>query len=117
MITDILLLDFFNTLGMPTSTTVSIVFELLGAAIVMAIIKISASGDGLNQLNNYINTAKATQIIFGILLSVVVAFSVGAIIQWISRYLLTFYIEETSSFQKSFIWWNFIGRTFQLYLN
>ena len=81
----ILLLDFFNTLGMPTSTTVSIVFELLGAAIVMAIIKISASGDGLNQLNNYINTAKA-QIIFGILLSVVVAFSVGAIIQWISRY-------------------------------
>ena len=86
MITDILLLDFFNTLGMLTSTTVSIVFELLGAAIVMAIIKISASGDGLNQLNNYINTAKATQIIFGILLSVVVAFSVGAIIQWISRY-------------------------------
>ena len=101
MITDILLLDFFNTLGMPTSTTVSIVFELLGAAIVMAIIKISASGDGLNQLNNYINTAKATQIIFGILLSVVVAFSVGAIIQWISRYLLTFYIEETSSFKKA----------------
>ena len=101
MITDILLLDFFNTLGMPTSTTVSIVFELLGAAIVMAIIKISASGYGLNQLNNYINTAKATQIIFGILLSVVVAFSVGAIIQWISRYLLTFYIEETSSFKKA----------------
>ena len=97
MITDILLLDFFNTLGMPTSTTVSIVFELLGAAIVMALIKISVSGDGFNELSNYINTTKATQIIFGILLSVVVAFSVGAIVQWVSRFLLTFYSDETSS--------------------
>ena len=101
MITDILLLDFFNTLGMPTSTTVSIVFELLGAAIVMALIKISVSGDGFNELSNYINTTKATQIIFGILLSVVVAFSVGAIVQWVSRFLLTFYIDETSSLKKA----------------
>lgn len=101
MITDILLLDFFNTLGMPTSTTVSIVFELLGAAIVMALIKISANGDSIADLNNYINTAKATQIIFGILLSVFVAFSVGAFVQWISRYLLSFYLEETSIFKKS----------------
>ena len=101
MITDILLLDFFNTLGMPTSTTVSIVFELLGAAIVMALIKISVSGNGFNELSNYINTTKATQIIFGILLSVVVAFSVGAIVQWVSRFLLTFYIDETSSLKKA----------------
>ena len=101
MITDILLLDFFNTLGMPTSTTVSIVFELLGAAIVMALIKISVDGAGFDALSNYINTTKATQIIFGILLSVVVAFSVGAIVQWVSRYLLTFYIEETSPLKKA----------------
>ena len=101
MITDILLLDFFNTLGMPTSTTVSIVFELLGAAIVMAMIKILANGGGIGELENYINTTKATQIIFGILLSVVVAFSIGAIVQWISRYSMSFFLEETSPVKKA----------------
>ncbi len=101
MITDILLLDFFNTLGMPTSTTVSIVFELLGAAIVMAIIKIMASDAGLSELGNYINTTKATQIVFGILLSVVVAFSIGALVQWFSRYLLTFYLADNSIWKRS----------------
>ncbi|MGB2404741.1 MAG: inorganic phosphate transporter [Flavobacteriaceae bacterium] len=101
MITDILLLDFFNTLGMPTSTTVSIVFELLGAAIVMALIKISGSGGGLDELSNYINTSKATQIVFGILLSVVVAFTIGALVQWISRYMLSFYIEKNSAFKRA----------------
>ncbi len=94
MITDILLLDFFNTLGMPTSTTVSIVFELLGAAVAMSLIKISASNGSLFDLTNYINTEKASLIIFGILLSVIVAFSVGAIIQYISRSLLSFRFEE-----------------------
>ena len=94
MITDILLLDFFNTLGMPTSTTVSIVFELLGAAVAMSLIKISASNGSLSDLTNYINTEKASLIIFGILLSVIVAFSVGAIIQYISRSLLSFRFEE-----------------------
>ena len=88
MITDILLLDFFNTLGMPTSTTVSIVFELLGAAVAMALIKIGADNGSFSEVVNYINTEKATQIILGILLSVVVAFSVGAIVQYISRVLL-----------------------------
>ena len=84
MITDILLLDFFNTLGMPTSTTVSIVFELLGAAVVMSLIKIAQSNtETISDLGNYINTAKATEIILGILLSVVVAFSIGALIQYI----------------------------------
>ncbi len=101
MITDILLLDFFNTLGMPTSTTVSIVFELLGAAIVMALIKIYANGNGIAELSNYINTTKATQIVFGILLSVVVAFSIGAFVQWVSRYMLSFYIDKNSTFKKS----------------
>ena len=94
MITDILLLDFFNTLGMPTSTTVSIVFELLGAAVVMSLIKIANSSGDYSELWNYINTDKASEIIFGILLSVVVAFSVGAFIMYISRLMLSFKFEE-----------------------
>ena len=89
MMTDILLLDFFNTLGMPTSTTVSIVFELLGAAVVMSLIKIFSDSGNLMELFTYINTDKATQIILGILLSVFIAFTIGAIVQWISRALLT----------------------------
>ena len=96
MITDILLLDFFNTLGMPTSTTVSIVFELLGAAVAMSMIKIIADGGSFSEIVNYINTSKAFQIIMGILLSVVVAFSIGAIVQWISRILLSFDFEKKS---------------------
>jgi phosphate/sulfate permease len=94
MITDILLLDFFNTLGLPTSTTVSIVFELLGAAVAMSLIKIAASNESITALGTYINTEKATIIIFGILLSVVVAFSVGAFVQYIARALLSFKFEE-----------------------
>ena len=89
MMTDILLLDFFNTLGMPTSTTVSIVFELLGAAVVMSLIKIFSDSGNLMELSTYINTEKATQIILGILLSVFIAFAIGALIQWISRAILT----------------------------
>ncbi|MDA9056296.1 inorganic phosphate transporter [Flavobacteriaceae bacterium] len=92
MITDILLLDFFNTLGLPTSTTVSIVFNLLGAAVVMSLIKISNSDtQTFADLSNYINTKKAMQIITGILLSVVIAFSVGAVVQWFSRVIFTFH--------------------------
>lgn len=98
MITDILLLDVFNSLGMPTSTTVSIVFELLGAAVAMALIKIAAGGGDFSEVVNYINTSKASQIIFGILLSVVVAFSIGAIVQWVSRLLLSY------DFQKKAVW-------------
>ena len=93
MITDILLLDFFNTLGMPTSTTVSIVFELLGAAVAVSLIKIFAVGGEFSDLSQYINVAKATQIIFGILLSVFVAFSIGAVVQYVSRILLSFKFE------------------------
>jgi len=98
MITDILLLDVFNSLGMPTSTTVSIVFELLGAAVAMALIKIAAAGGDFSEVVNYINTSKASQIIFGILLPVVVAFSIGAIVQWVSRLLLSY------DFQKKAVW-------------
>ena len=90
MITDILLLDFFNTLGLPTSTTVSIVFELLGAAFCMTFIKLSGNSDTLLHLGEYINSDKAIEIIVGILLSVAIAFTVGALVQFITRLLLTF---------------------------
>ncbi|MDE3742362.1 inorganic phosphate transporter [Maribacter polysaccharolyticus] len=101
MITDILLLDFFNTLGMPTSTTVSIVFELLGAAVAMALIKIGIAGGSFVEVVQYINTTKATEIILGILLSVVVAFSVGATVQYVSRLLLSFNFEKKSKWAGS----------------
>jgi len=96
MITDVLLLDFFNTLGLPTSTTVSIVFNLLGAAVMMSLFKISQS-DALTlaDLPSFINTKKATEIITGILLSVVIAFSVGAFVQWVSRVLFSFNTQKT----------------------
>ncbi|MGS2727504.1 inorganic phosphate transporter [Psychroserpens sp. BH13MA-6] len=96
MITDILLLDFFNTLGLPTSTTVSIVFELLGASVCVAVLKIYSenSQQSLLDLGKYINNEKAIEIILGILLSVVIAFSVGAIIQYFSRLLLSFKFES-----------------------
>ena len=93
MITDILLLDFFNTLGLPTSTTVSIVFELLGAAVAMALLKIY-TGDANEQLIAFINVTKATQIVLGIFLSIVFAFSIGAIVQYISRLFLSFQFQE-----------------------
>ena len=94
MITDILLLDFFNSIGMPTSTTVSIVFELLGAAVAVSLIKIYSAGGDSSMLPEYINVAKATQIILGILLSVFVAFSTGAVVQYVSRLLLSYNYEQ-----------------------
>ena len=97
MITDILLLDFFNTVGMPTSTTVSIVFELLGAAVAMALIKIYAVDGDFGDVIEYINTSKATQIIFGILLSVFVAFTIGAIVQWFARVLLSYNFDAKAT--------------------
>jgi len=99
MITDILLLDIFNSLGMPTSTTVSIVFELLGAAVCISLLKISASdSQSFSDLWNYINHETATKIIFGILLSVVVAFSVGAIVQFSSRLIYSFNFEKRATY-------------------
>jgi len=90
MVADILLLDLFNTFGMPTSTTVSIVFELFGAALVMALFKISNSEASLEQLGQFINAANALKIISGIFLSVVVAFTVGMLVQNIARMLFSF---------------------------
>ncbi|MBN1482137.1 hypothetical protein EH223_07765 [candidate division KSB1 bacterium] len=94
MMTDIMLLDLFSTFGMPTSTTVSIVFELLGAAVAISMAKIIDLGQSMSELVNYINTAKALAIISGILLSVVIAFTAGAILQAIARFIFTFDYER-----------------------
>jgi phosphate/sulfate permease len=90
MITDVILLDMFNTFGMPTSTTVSIVFELLGSAVAVSVVKIKNLGGSLGELSNYINSEKALAIITGILLSVLIAFTVGALVQYITRLIFTF---------------------------
>jgi len=93
MLTDILLLDLFNTFGMPTSTTVSIVFELLGGAVAIAMIKVMNNNTG--EIGDYINSGKALAIISGILLSVVVAFSVGALVQYITRLVFSFKTDRS----------------------
>ncbi len=99
MITDILLLDIFNSLGIPTSTTVSVVFELLGAVVCISLIKIFGNdSQSISDIWNYINHEKAIQIINGILLSVVVAFSVGALVQFISRLIYSFNFEKRGAF-------------------
>jgi phosphate/sulfate permease len=103
MLTDILLLDLFNTFALPTSTTVSIVFELLGAAVAVSLIKISALGDSAGTLVRYINSSSALLIITGILLSVIIAFTVGLIIQWIVRTLFSFDYEKTLKYWGS-VW-------------
>lgn len=94
MLTDVILLDLFNTFGLPTSTTVSMVFEILGAAVGVAIIKISQTTGDYSHLAVYINSGKALAVISGILISVVIAFSFGAVIQWFSRLLFTFSYEK-----------------------
>ncbi len=90
MLTDVLLLDLFNTFGLPTSTTVSIVFELLGAAVAVSLFKIHFAADSYFTLVEYINTGKALAIIMGILLSVVIAFGCGVVVQFAARLLFTF---------------------------
>ncbi len=87
MATDIILLDVFNSLGMPTSTTVSMVFELLGASFALTMLKISAEG---GTYADYLNTSKAMEVIFGIFVSVPIAFLGGLIIQYITRIVFTF---------------------------
>lgn len=101
MIADVILLDIYNTFGLPTSTTVSIVFDLLGAAVGVAIVKISNSGQSMQDLALYINSGKALAIMTGILVSVVLAFSVGAIIQYITRVIFTFNIRHNLKYFAS----------------
>lgn len=95
MMTDILLLDFFNTIGLPTSTTVSIVFELLGASVAVALFKIIGSNGEFAGMSTFINTDSAMMIIAGIFISVIIAFSVGLIIMAIVRFAFSFNIMRT----------------------
>jgi len=90
MITDVILLDAFNTFGLPTSTTVSIVFELLGSAVAVSLVKIKSLGGTLGDLSQYINSGKALAIISGILVSVIIAFTIGTLVQYLARLLFTF---------------------------
>lgn len=94
MIADIVLLDTFNSLGLPTSTTVSIVFELLGSAIAAAAFKLYMEGGSFQLIFDYINTSKSLTIISGILISVVVAFFSGAVVQYIMRLIFSFHYER-----------------------
>ncbi len=88
MVTDVIVLDVFNSHGMPTSTTVSLVFELLGGAFVLALLKMSA--DGSLAMSDLLNSSKALSVIIAIFVSVALAFVTGAVVQWISRLIFTF---------------------------
>lgn len=90
MVTDVVLLDVFNTLGLPTSTTVSMVFELLGGTFILAILKIIGDETGILSLGDMMNTEKALSVIMGIFLSVAIAFIAGTIVQYISRLIFSF---------------------------
>lgn len=92
MVTDVVLLDIFNTFGMPTSTTVSMVFELLGASFAFVVIKMAGDASTLG-MADYLNTSKALEVIMGIFLSVPIAFIFGALVQWITRIIFTFNLK------------------------
>jgi len=92
-VTDIVLLDLFNTYGMPTSTTVSMVFELMGATFCVALVKIATTANALS-FGDYLNTEKALTIIFSIFLSVAIAFVFGILIQWVSRLIFSFNLRS-----------------------
>jgi phosphate/sulfate permease len=96
MVTDVIVLDMFNTLGMPTSTTVSLVFELLGGTFVIAALKIAT--DPSLQFGDLLNTDKALSVIVAIFVSVAIAFVFGCIVQWISRVVFTFNYKKHSRY-------------------
>ncbi|ADX68069.1 inorganic phosphate transporter [Weeksella virosa] len=93
MIADVILLDLFNYIGFPTSTTVSIIFELLGAATCLAFIKVLNSDQALYTVLDYINTEKASEIVVSIVLSVFLSFIVGSFVQYVTRFIFTFNSE------------------------
>ena len=91
--TDVMILDIFNSLGLPTSTTVSMVFELFGGATAMAVIKMMNDG-GMYSYADYINTEKVLSVIMAIFVSVAIAFVVGLVVMWLSRIVFTFHYER-----------------------
>ena len=94
MLTDIILLDVFNSLGLPTSTTVSIIFELLGASLTAGILFSMSKNENINEIWKYINFESTKNIVSGIFLSILVAFTSGAVIQYLCRLLFTFQFED-----------------------
>ena len=96
MVTDIIVLDMFNTLGMPTSTTVSLVFELLGGTFILAVLKVAA--DPNLAFSDLLNTDKALSVIIAIFVSVAIAFVFGIIVQWLSRIVFTFNYKRHSRY-------------------
>ena len=106
MMTDILLLDFFNTIGLPTSTTVSIVFEILGSAVAVAIYIVARGTDTAHKVGEFINVESSVLIIAGIFLSVVIAFTVGTIVQWIVRLAFSFNRKKTHKYWTG-VWGGF----------
>lgn len=98
MVTDVVLLDIFNSLGLPTSTTVSMVFELLGGTFVLSLLKIAFDETGMLGFAELMNTEKALSVILGIFLSVAIAFVVGWAVQWISRLIFTFNYRKNLSY-------------------
>ena len=98
MLTDVVILDIFNSLGMPTSTTVSLVFELLGGTVAYSLIKIANDTEGILQIGNLMNTDKALTVILGIFTSVAIAFIFGALVQYISRLIFTFNYRKTAKY-------------------
>lgn len=94
MITDVLLLDIFNSLGLPTSTTVSVVFSLLGGAVCLGVYKMISNANNTNTILDFINQEKATEIVSSILISVALSFTIGALIQYVSRIIFSFHYER-----------------------
>ncbi len=97
MLTDVVLLDVFNSMGMPTSTTVSLVFELLGGTFALSLIKVHNS-DTLG-LGDLINTDKALSVIMAIFVSVAIAFFFGMLVQWLARVDIHFQLHEKDEIQ------------------
>ena len=104
IIADILLLNKFNTMWLPTSTTVSIVFCLLWWAVGMWVIKLYNEWSPMNELATLINTAKVLTIILGILWSVLAAFLLGALVQFVTRIVFTFHFEKKPKFWSAILW-------------
>ena len=100
MATDIVLLDVFNTFGMPTSTTVSMVFELLGASFAFVIVKMATDGAALG-MGDYLNTSKALEVIIGIFMSVPIAFFTGMVVQYLARVLFTFQLQKAGALKTA----------------
>jgi len=106
MLTNILLLDFFNTVGLPTSTTVSVVFGILGAAVAVALYKITRTDTAIDGVGTFINLESSVLIIAGIFLSVIIAFNAGIIVQWIVRLAFSFNIGKSYKYWSG-IWGGF----------